>query len=70
MTRCTGNWLFATAWGQVTARQSRGIFPTDEVASKLIHLSISDFEKTGGVVREWVAAKNQFAILRSKRFNR
>jgi len=50
--------------------KTRGSFPTDEAASKLIYLAIRNFEKKGRVVREWVAARNQFAILYPERFNR
>ncbi len=42
----------------------------DEAATKLIYLAIRNFEKNGRVVREWVAARNQFAILYPERFNR
>lgn len=48
----------------------RGSFPTDDAATKLIYLAIRSFEKTGRAVREWVAARNQFAILYPERFNR
>jgi len=50
--------------------KTRGSFPTDEAATKLIYLAIRNFEKKGRVVREWVAARNQFAILYPERFNR
>ena len=50
--------------------KTRGSFPTDEAATKLIYLAIRNFEKNGRVVREWVAARNQFAILYPERFNR
>jgi putative transposase len=49
---------------------TRGSFPTDEAATKLIYLAIRSFEKTGRAVREWVAARNQFAILYPERFNK
>ena len=32
--------------------------------------AIRRFEKTGRAVREWVAARNQFAILYPERFNK
>jgi len=38
-------------------------FPTDDAATKLIYLAIRNFESKGRCVREWVAARNQFAIL-------
>ena len=50
--------------------KTRGSFPTDEAATKLIYLAIRSFEKTGRAVREWVAARNQFAILYAERFNK
>jgi transposase-like protein len=50
--------------------KTRGSFPTDEAATKLIYLAIRNFEKTGRCVRESVAARNQFAILYPERFNR
>lgn len=49
--------------------KTRGSFPTDDAATKLIYLAIRSFEKTGRAVREWVAARNQFAILYPERFN-
>ena len=39
----------------------------DEV--KLIYLAIRNFEKGGRNVREWYAARNQFAIMFEERFN-
>lgn len=50
--------------------KTRGSFPTDDAATKLIYLAIRSFEKDGRCVREWVAARNQFAILYPERFNR
>ncbi len=62
--------------------KTRGSFPTDDAATKLIYLAIRNFEKKGRVVREWplgdagnhlpviVAARNQFAILYPERFNK
>lgn len=50
--------------------KTRGSFPTDEAATKLIYLAIRNFEKAGRCVREWVAARNQFAILYTERFNK
>lgn len=49
--------------------KTRGSFPTDEAATKLIYLAIRKFEKTGRKVREWFAARNQFAIMFDERFN-
>ena len=48
--------------------KTRGSFPTDEAATKLIYLAISRFEKDGRNVREWFAARNQFAIMFNQRF--
>jgi putative transposase len=43
--------------------KTRGSFPRDDAATKLIYLAIRSFEKSGRCVREWVAARNQFVIL-------
>ena len=40
-----------------------GRFPTDDAAMKLIYLAIRNFEKKGSAVKDWVATRNQFAIL-------
>ena len=50
--------------------KTRGSFPTDDAAMKLIYLAIRNFEKKGSAVREWVDARNQFAILYHERFNK
>jgi len=49
--------------------KTRGSFPTEEAATKLIFLAIRNFEKGGRNVREWYAARNQFAIMFEERFN-
>lgn len=49
--------------------KTRGSFPTEDAAIKLIYLAIRNFEKGGRNVREWFAARNQFAIMFEKRFN-
>jgi len=49
--------------------KTRGSFPTEEAATKLIYLAIRYFEKGGRNVQEWFAAKNQFAIMYDKRFD-
>jgi transposase-like protein len=49
--------------------KTRGSFPTEEAATKLIYLAIRNFEKGGRHVREWFAARNQFAIMFDERFN-
>ena len=40
-----------------------------DVGAKLIYLAIRNFEKGGRNVREWFAARNQFAIMFGERFN-
>ena len=49
--------------------KTRGSFPTDDAATKLIYLAIRNFEKDGRNAREWFAARNQFAIMFEDRFN-
>ena len=49
--------------------KTRGSFPTEEAATKLIYLAIRNFEKGGRNVREWFAARNQFDIMFEERFN-
>ena len=49
--------------------KTRGSFPTDDAAMKLIYLAIRSFEKDGRNVREWFAARNQFAIMFGERFD-
>ncbi|MFT6659282.1 MAG: transposase-like protein [Maritalea sp.] len=49
--------------------KTRGSFPTEEAATKLIYLAIRNFEKGGRNVSEWFAARNQFAIMFEERFN-
>lgn len=49
--------------------KTRGSFPTEEAATKLIYLAIRNFEKGGRNVREWFAARNQLAIMFDTRFN-
>ena len=49
--------------------KTRGSFPTEEAATKLIYLAIRNFEKGGRKVREWFAARNHFAIMFDERFN-
>lgn len=47
--------------------KTRGSFPTDEAATRLIYLAIRNVEKDGRNVREWFAARNQFAIMFGER---
>jgi transposase-like protein len=49
--------------------KTKGSFPTEEAATKLIFLAIRNFEKGGRNVREWVAARNQLAIMFTGRFD-
>ncbi len=49
--------------------KTKGSFPTEEAAAKLIFLAIRNFEKGGRAVREWVAARNQLAIMFAGRFD-
>ena len=49
--------------------KTKGSFPTEEAATKLIFLTIRNFEKGGRAVREWVAARNQLAIMSAGRFD-
>ena len=51
------------------ALKTKSSFPTAEAATKLIYLAIRNFEKGGRAVREWVAARNQLAIMFAGRFN-
>ncbi|WP_128255816.1 IS256 family transposase [Falsirhodobacter deserti] len=50
-------------------RKTKGSFPTEEAATKLIYLAIRNCEKGGRAVREWVAARNQRAIMFAGRFD-
>ena len=49
--------------------KTRGSFPTEEAATKLIYLAIRNFENGGRNVRKWFEARNQFAIMYAERFN-
>ena len=49
--------------------KTRGSFPTEDAAEKLIFLAIRNFERTGRAVKEWVAARNQLAIMFDARFD-
>jgi transposase-like protein len=49
--------------------KTRSSFANDEAATKLIYLAIRNFEKDGRNVREWFAARNQFAIMLGERFD-
>jgi putative transposase len=43
--------------------KTRGSFPTGDAAAKRVFLAIRNFEKGGRAAREWVAARNQLAIM-------
>lgn len=49
--------------------KTKGSFPTEEAATKLIFLAVRNFEKGGRTVREWVAARNQLAMTFAGRFD-
>lgn len=49
--------------------KTKGSFPTEEAATKLIFLAIRNFGKGGRAVRDWVATRNQLATLFPGRFN-
>ena len=53
----------------VTRLKTKGSFPTEESATKLVFLAIRNFEKGGRAVREWVAARNHLAIMFAGRFD-
>lgn len=42
--------------------KTKGLFPTDEAATKLIILAIRNLKKGGRNVREWGVARNQVVI--------
>ena len=48
--------------------KTKGSFPTEEAATKLIYLAIRTFERDGRTAREWIAARNQLALLFDTRF--
>ena len=48
--------------------KTRGSFPTDEAATKLIYLALRNIEKKWKMpAREWKGALNQFAVLYGER---
>ena len=49
--------------------KSRGSFPTEVAATRLIYLAIRNFQKGGRNVREGSAARNQSAIMTDERSN-
>lgn len=50
------------------AIKTRGSFPSEEAAEKLIYLAIREHEKSARNVRGWLTAVNQFAIMFDDRF--
>ena len=50
--------------------ETRGSFLTDDAAMKLIYLAIWNFAKKDITVSDWVAVRNQFAILYPEQFNK
>jgi transposase-like protein len=50
------------------AIKTRGSFPSEEAAEKLIYLAIRGHENTSRTVRGWLTAVNQFAIMFEDRF--
>jgi putative transposase len=50
------------------AIKTRGSFPSEEAAEKLIYLAIRGHEKSSRTVRGWLTAVNQFAIMFEDRF--
>jgi putative transposase len=51
--------------------KTRGHFPTDDAATKLIWLALRNItEDWGGAANNWKTAMNQFAILFDDRFTR
>jgi transposase-like protein len=51
------------------AIKTRGSFPSEQAAEKLIYLAIRAHENTSRTVRGWLTAVNQFAILFEDRFS-
>ena len=51
------------------AIKTRGSFPSEQAAEKLIYLAIRGHEKTARTVRGWLTAVNQFAIMFEDRFS-
>ncbi len=50
------------------AIKTRGSFPSEDAAEKLIYLAIRGHEKTSQTVRGWLTAVNRFAIMFEDRF--
>ena len=51
------------------AIKTRGSFPSEQAAEKLIYLAIRGHETTARTVRGWLTAVNQFAIMFEDRFS-
>jgi len=51
------------------AIKTRGSFPSEDAAEKLIYLAIRGHEKISRTVRGWLTAMSQFAIVFEDRFS-
>ena len=49
--------------------KTRGSFPSEDAAEKLIYLAIRGHEKTSRTVRGWLTAVNHFAMMIEDRFS-
>ena len=66
---CTTNAIEALNSKPLRAIRTRGHFPNDDAAMKLLYLVLSNaVEDWKRPPREWVEAKNKFAILFDERF--
>ena len=62
---------YTTSGGTIQRVRTRGHFPTDEAALKLLYLVLNRPEKEWTMpAREWSMAKEQFAVLFGDRFNK
>ena len=57
-------------WGDPKNHENTQQLSHRRCVTKLIYLAIRNFEKTGRTVREWIAARNQFAIVSPERCNK
>jgi putative transposase len=51
------------------AIKTRGSFPSEQAAEKLVYLAIRGHEKTSRTVRGWLTPVNEFAIMFEERFS-
>ena len=49
--------------------KTKGSIPTEKAATKLIYRAIRNHAKGGRTIREWVAVRNQLAIMFNGRFD-